>query len=246
MFHTGDHRREFLKGTRRHGSYRFPTKKFLRKYLGHQWSEVHSKLSKEFDRRTDAGRKFWKNLDGWEIATNCWVGAESGLIFQENSGWRSGAVDGFYVHPWTGKLCFQNRPPFYNSYTTNKCICGKKEEIPAIGGVLLNEAGIWYFAKKIPYISVYSGFTYKKRQLRSKELKRNNLTNNPYIWEEKICDICFLVQKYKHLQKCLWCPGCDMWICQSDQSNPLDRSLAFEIRRKLAKEKSKQGDQWQP
>src|SRR5208283_3055376 len=41
----------------------------------------------------------------WHVQTKCWIGAESGNIY--SSEWGGSVVQNeFYVHPWTGLLCW--------------------------------------------------------------------------------------------------------------------------------------------
>lgn len=99
--------KEYAKGTRRHRwTGRFPIRRFLFSRLGQSWDQVHSELSQEFDRRTYSGNLFWKH-GLWDLEENCWIGAETGKIYDGHDM----EVSGFYVHPFTGILSFTPGSP---------------------------------------------------------------------------------------------------------------------------------------
>ena len=232
--------KEFLDGTRRHGAYRLPLEKFFRSRLGRPWSEVHSEMSKEFDRRTYAGFQFWRMVK-WEVAQNVWIGAATGTVY-EDSGYSSMAVDGFYVHPWTGILSFQKR-----------VISPKKEEEEKTRIVvddrraLEKMEGIWYYTEYVPvesytgYYSVRPSKDYnvtKKRQLSRKELEANKLVNTPMDWETQICDVCHLLDGSNRIVKCIWCRVCQAWICAPCKKDWMRRAQAAE--KKMLQKKADQ------
>ena len=102
-------RKNYLKGSHHHGGYQFPIDQFLHSRVSQPWAEVHSELSQEFDRRTYSGYSFWQNLN-WHVEQNCWIGAKTGTIYA-NSRWTINCpVSGFYVHPFTGILCYAEPP----------------------------------------------------------------------------------------------------------------------------------------
>lgn len=181
--------KEYLKGTRRHGAYRFPLTKFLFSRVGRLWNDVHSELSQEFDRRTYVGYTFWKWGLKWEVAQNCWIGAETGTIYDGES-----EVNGFYVHPFTGILCYSSSIKRYNreAKPVTRFQIDDKRAYEKI-------EGIWYYTEycKNEYYHPYSQqsllfperpFTVlAKRQLSRKELQHLTLVNdNPEkIQEDK-------------------------------------------------------------
>jgi hypothetical protein len=210
--------KEFLDGTRRHGAYRFSFEGFFRSRLGQPWSKIHSEMSKEFDRRTYAGYQFWKMVE-WEVAQNVWIGAATGTVYEPAARYGDLAVNGFYVHPWTGVLCFQKCPP------------RSKEKPKEATRIIIDDRralqkieGIWYYTEytKESY-GAYASYLRpstdwnitKKRQLNSKELAINKLVNNPEEWEMHICNVCNLVSTlgYKREQKCIWDETSNWWVC---------------------------------
>jgi len=191
-------RKEYMKGTRRWHGYggRFPLERFLFSRLGRLWADVHSELSEEFDRRTYSGYCFWRSLDGWDVAENCWIGAETGTVYTYHR-WGDGTVDGFYVHPFTGILSYQKKE------------VAKRPDAP-ITKISLSDRtwiekilGIWYYIEsyriehegmtQIPptwrkepvevdgeifYKVFWNEDVYNKRQLSHEELRKNKLTND--------------------------------------------------------------------
>jgi hypothetical protein len=176
-------RKEYLDGTRRHGSPRFPLANFFHSRVGRNWDEVHSELSKEFDRRTYAGYLFWRRMRQYEVVLNCWKGAETGKIYDSEDR----PVNGFYVHPFSNILCYQkvnSRLPETAKPTTRLIIDAKRayEKLH----------GIWFYTEYIKnedtYVSYYFGEReyYKpyevihKRSLNKKQLKQLGLKNNSH------------------------------------------------------------------
>src|SRR5208282_742043 len=82
----------------------FPFDGFLNSRLGRLWDEVYSEVSEAFDHRSLSGYSFFRDLR-WHVQTKCWIGAESGNIYSSDC---CGSVvqNEFYVHPWTGLLCW--------------------------------------------------------------------------------------------------------------------------------------------
>lgn len=229
--------REYLKGTRHHGAVRLPMEKFLFSRVGRNWNEIHSELSREFDRRTYVGYRFWRSFGrdyGKDVATNCWIGAETGNIYDADAinRWKSNqTVEGFYVHPLTGILCHREEPLSQkNPYKQVDRI-----RIDLYNGFEKIE-GIWYRTtyKHDPYYvaypwirpNQYKGFIlHTKRQLNSKELRAMNITNDhPEKWQNKVCEVCLYMDGIKILQRCYFCDICDAWICERDKYDWFRRS----------------------
>ncbi len=220
--------KEYLKGTRRHGAYRFPMTKFLFSRIGQLWDEVHSELSSEFDRRTYAGYAFWRNFGRWhsDVATKCWIGAETGTIYNSGNGYSIDTpVEGFYVDPSSGMLCYQKRE-----------IDPKKKPKPIVK-IRIDDyngfekiEGIWFRLKYRlnPYYLQSSHFIYhhadkfemvysSKRQISTKELRALNIKNDDASdWQMKICEVCRYID-YKSIQRCRYCETLKVWLCDQDQ-----------------------------
>jgi hypothetical protein len=197
--------KDYLKGSSRHhrGHSPFPFDRFLNSRLGRPWDEVYSEVSKAFDHRSYAGYSFFRDL-GWHVATNCWIGAETGNIY--SSEWGASVVQNeFYVHPWTGILSWaepidRSRP---EQPKTEVAIEVERDRFGKIvsGKYYEKVDGIWYYFEN--YSIEHEGFTnirpwggeaveidgeklYRvtwtehvniKRQLSKKELRENGLHN---------------------------------------------------------------------
>lgn len=168
-------RKEYLKGTRRHFGPMFPVEKFLYSRVGLPWSEVHSELSQEFDRRTRAGYKFWSWFDR-TVATNCWIGAETGKIYASDDWYVDQEVFGLYVHPFTGILSYRERPR-KEPRPDPVVECIKFDALRRYEKIM----GIWYYLEyRVDRTSIWGTgipMISKKHQLNKKEMRRFNLTN---------------------------------------------------------------------
>jgi len=212
--------KDYMKGCRRrYFSGRFPLQKFLRSRVGQPWAKVHSEMSEEFDRRTFAGYRFWKDI-AWRVETSCWVGAETGRIYSNHDYGGPSQVNGFYVHPWTGILQYQEH------------IIGPRQEQP-VTHIPINDRnwlekyeGIWYWIEK--YEVHTEGLTtirpnwkpqpvevdgvvfykikdvehvYHKKQLSHENLKRNNLKNDT---PEEIKEAARIAAEKAKLERAIW------------------------------------------
>lgn len=252
--------KEYLKGTRRHGKFRFEETRFLFSRLGHPWEEIHSELSAEFDRRTYAGYRFWRNFEGRygkTVATNCWIGSETGNIYDPEMVYRwnhkNQVVQGFYVHPFTRILCYNNPKKF--DYTVKPPVerpiyrikvddFNGYEKIEGIWYRIKYELNHYYSAIPSLYPTIYGNEKYlmiypSKRQLSTKELMHMTLKNDPPgTWQEETCDVCFYIEGIKKKTRCFYCKECKAWICNADKDNWVRRVQAASIKltRKLTQE----------
>lgn len=162
--------REYLKTTRRHGKAQIPMEKLLRSRIGQHWDKIYSEFSAEFDKGTEAGRKFFRNLE-WEVETKCWKGADTGTIYTS----KGVEAFGFYVHPMSGCLEFKATTP-------------KPKKIKPLTRIPLSANqeyqkmdGIWYYLEWTTEASYYGNtetiIMGVKRQLNSHELKKLNIHN---------------------------------------------------------------------
>ena len=81
-----------------------PLYRFLRSNVGRPWDAVYSEMSEHLDNRKTAGRHIFDHAEDMVIV-NCY---EEGCVVYENNSWgrRPAQVDGLYVHPRTGLLCW--------------------------------------------------------------------------------------------------------------------------------------------
>ena len=167
--------KEFAKGTRRRWGGRYPVRGFLFSRLGKPWSEVHSEMSQEFKRGTRIGDLWWQQ---WhlDIAEGCWKGAETGKIY-DSVGLE---VSGFYVHPFTKLLCYQEPQKSHRRAprTVDQYILDDKHSLNRYDG-------IWYMCDyRKPALGDYfypgenrSIYVFHKKQLSKKELRHYGLVN---------------------------------------------------------------------
>src|SRR5262252_4664364 len=81
-----------------------PLEGFLHNNVGRPWNKVYSELRQGLDARKVTGQHIFDHLE-MMVETNCWIGADRNVY---SYGWRY-RVNGFYVHPKSGLLCFQQR-----------------------------------------------------------------------------------------------------------------------------------------
>jgi len=204
--------KEYLIGSRRNGrGFRpFPFDRFLNSRLGRPWDEVYSEMSGAFDHRSLPGYSFFRDLR-WHVQTDCWVGADTGSIF---SGYGSRVEDEFYVHPWTGLLCWAEPvdrsrpdPPKVKvdlkegkSYEKIDGIWYYLEEYDIEHeGLILASLAPTYLRPKILievngieffYRTRWTEHVSVKRQLNKKELRANGLHNGSRYNAWKRCNVC--------------------------------------------------------
>ena len=209
------------KGSSRHhrGHSPFPFDRFLNSRLGRPWDEVYSEVSQSFDHRSYAGHSFFRDLR-WHVATNCWIGAETGTLYSNEYG-GSVVQNEFYVHPWTGILSWAEPVDrtWPNPPKTQVDIEVKRDDYGKIltGKFYEKVDGIWYYFET--YSIEHQGFTnicpydgwrgetveidgeklYRltwnehiniKRQLSKKELRQNGLHNGSRFNAWKRCAVC--------------------------------------------------------
>ena len=84
-----------------------PLRRFLYCNVGRPWDKVFSELRQGLDVRKVTGRHIFDHLESM-VETNCWIGEDRGTYTFR---WgREHEVEGFYVNPKTGLLCFTERP----------------------------------------------------------------------------------------------------------------------------------------
>ena len=82
-----------------------PLEGFLHSNLGRPWDKVHSELRQGLDVRKVTGRHIFDHLEQM-VETDCWIGPDR-TVYERPRGW---SVNGFYVHPRSGLLCFVPSP----------------------------------------------------------------------------------------------------------------------------------------
>jgi hypothetical protein len=173
-----------------------PLLRFLRKNVGKPWDMVYSEIKESLDDRKVTGRHVFEHVD-WEVETHAFIDGDGELYTWGYGGRRP--VDGFYVDPRTGLLCWSDNNPWRKARGNSKTAA---EEITHVrlsantGYVKLN--GIWYFIeykgyeklvdcdevnravllREIPKVSDTPVLILRKKQLSQKELKAAKLKND--------------------------------------------------------------------
>jgi hypothetical protein len=173
-----------------------PLRRFLRKNVGRPWDRVYSEMKKHLDDRKVTGRHVFEHV-GDMVETHAFIDRD-GEIYKWGHGGRY-LVDGFYVDPRTGLLCWSDNDPWWKARSKSKTAV---KEITHVrlgannGYVKLN--GIWYLIEyKVydksfdrdmvnrtvllrtnPEISYQLIFILRKKQLSQKELKAAKLKND--------------------------------------------------------------------
>jgi hypothetical protein len=165
-----------------------PLLRFLRSNVGRPWDAVYSEMSEHLDDRKTTGRHIFDHVED-AVTVNCYE--EGRVVYRcESWGGRPAPVEGLYVHPRTGLLCFspitrQKRPK-------------EKEEVVRIligrGKHCIKQNGIWHIAelkyghatneseRSLPNFNDHNRWPWlilRKKQCNTKELKRAGLKNAP-------------------------------------------------------------------
>jgi hypothetical protein len=82
-----------------------PLRRYLRKQVGRPWDKVWSEIAHILDSQSLAGQHIFEHIR-WEVEQEAWIGADGRLYHKQRWGWIQ-LLDGLYVHPVTGILCFK-------------------------------------------------------------------------------------------------------------------------------------------
>jgi hypothetical protein len=85
-----------------------PLERFLRRSVGRPWNDVYSEMCASLDRRKATGQHIFDHTEQM-VETNCFMGA-NGKICHLRWGRDQVEVNGLYVHPQTGLLCWAEPP----------------------------------------------------------------------------------------------------------------------------------------
>lgn len=94
-----------------------PLRKWLRRQVGRPWNTVWSEICATVDAHSVSGQHLREHVR-WEVATAVRMNPRGQAWHQGGASWQQGRVDGLYVHPRHGLLCWQEpdrsrwkRPP---------------------------------------------------------------------------------------------------------------------------------------
>jgi len=134
-----------------------PLRRFLYSNVGRPWDKVFSELHQGLDVRKVTGRHIFDHLESM-VETNCWIGEDRGTYTFR---WgREHKVEGFYVNPKTGLLCFAERP---SSRKRKKARLLKQE----VDEVRIDESHSFKLVEKQWYVVTYEIIQLERYQERS-------------------------------------------------------------------------------
>lgn len=85
-----------------------PLRKWLRRQVGRPWNTVWSEICAQVDATSVSGQHLREHVR-WEVELHVRMDAHGVALRTTTSGWRPQRVDGLYVHPRHGLLCWQER-----------------------------------------------------------------------------------------------------------------------------------------
>lgn len=170
-----------------------PLRKYLRKQVGRPWNTIYSELSATLDKRSLSGRHIWGHILS-DIEVHCYMGID-GKVYSRKP-YQSWPVDGLFVHPTTGLVCWAKKTRFRYVAPLDLTVVDLAD-----GRKLRQISGIWYEATYVksetPYLARWTAFRegshhryYReagtnveyvlmhKRQLSSRELKTYGVQNH--------------------------------------------------------------------
>jgi hypothetical protein len=84
-----------------------PLRRYLMGQVGRPWRKIYSEIHEAIDTRTTAGLHVLQHLHQF-VTVHTFI--ENGVVYQSDRRWRSmQPVNGLYVHPTTGLLCYPKR-----------------------------------------------------------------------------------------------------------------------------------------
>jgi hypothetical protein len=165
-----------------------PLRRWLRHQVGRPWDTVWSELCRGIDTRSVVGRHLLDHVRG-EVSLDCYYDVSRRRFVAKHVRRGHDLVDGLYVDPRHGLLCWRQPAPRRRTR--------RRMDLPADTRQItdtrfqLKRSGIWFEAEVAlllttpgsrvePDIRWYtSDYTIvRKRQLNSRELRDNGLTND--------------------------------------------------------------------
>lgn len=166
-----------------------PLRGYLKKQVGRPWDDIYSELREHLDFRTVSGQHIWDHVKS-EVALHC--EERHGAVWVKAARFGAGRmIDGLYVHPRTGLLCYIPERPY--RYTKpvdpNVVVLDKLTTLHRFDGiwyrVTLAPKDVW--VPEVRYCEgkyvLRSGYFKEelvpqgKRQLGRKELRAHGLRN---------------------------------------------------------------------
>ena len=119
-----------------------PLERFLRRSVGRPWNDVYSEMCASLDKRKTTGQHIFDHTEQM-VETNCFVG-DKGKICHLRWGRNQVEVDGLYVHPQTGLLCWAE-PPSKRELKRKKLMAEDVTWLESTSEIgFRKHQGIWY------------------------------------------------------------------------------------------------------
>lgn len=167
-----------------------PLQRYLRSNVGRPWDVIRGEMSEHLDNRKTTGRHIFEHVER-EVKANCYK--EGGVVYGYNSwGGRPEPVEGLYVHPQNGLLCWaesnHRKPRKEKKDSVRIAISFRKHYI--------KQNGVWYIAElkhdrivkeselNLPIFNDQNSVRWRivrKKQCNTKELKSAGLKNAPVV-----------------------------------------------------------------
>lgn len=173
-----------------------PLRRYLRSNVGRPWNKVWSEMKQNLDCRKTTGQHIFDHVK-WEVDLHVEVDEHGVAYYPEGRARRYGPINGLFVHPRTGLLCWQDaRHCKRNEPEAARKLRRSVERIPISHNqsyVRIN--GVWYIGDyvaydisqpdipqvEIPGLRYHDGKRWmqlvSKRKCTQQELQKNGLRN---------------------------------------------------------------------
>lgn len=162
-----------------------PLRGYLKKQVGRPWDKVYSELCQTLDRRSLAGQHIWDHVK-WEVELQAYM-HDGKVMMAMRYGLGHRPVEGLYVHPRTGLLCWtQPARRKYRAKSDPTLIkLGPLSELRQVDGIWYQITYRWQ-TRSWPH-PVTGELVYgkaelvqdRKAQLSARQLKDAGLKNSP-------------------------------------------------------------------
>jgi hypothetical protein len=118
-----------------------PLRRYLRSNVGRPWNKVYSEISATIDRRSVSGNHLHEHIRE-TVPQHCFVAKDGKIHMPSQFIFGPREVEGFYVHPRTGLLCWK-------PYRHGRYVPPEPPPLVAVGETeaLFKLRGIWYHGR---------------------------------------------------------------------------------------------------
>ena len=89
--------------------------RYIRAQVGRPWDKVYSELCSMADSRSDIGKQV-RDIIRWNVETNCVIEDDGEIVSYLSRWFDRRPVDGLFVHPKTGILCYADRESYHGTW----------------------------------------------------------------------------------------------------------------------------------